>query len=241
MTFPVIQSVTGTGFATNTTGHACALPATVTADDLLILLFYSLHEVATTTTPTGWTEELSVQFGASPDNACRVYTLKAAGTEGGGTVDVVTDPGNHAAAQIYRITSWSETLTDVEAGSATGSGTAPNPPDLTPSGGGKDHMWLACDYSIDDDVTLDTYPTNYTDGAQQKSGGGGNDGPAVGSARRELNATAEDPGVFALASSEAWAGVTIVIPPAAASAASQFPEYDRAGRQFLFSSPLLRM
>ena len=235
MAFATIVSVTATAFGTAATAHLVGLP-TLNSGDLAVLLWMS-HDGGAPTTPTGWTQIHTFAVGSVSHS--RVYTRKADGGEGA-TVDVVTGTNAFAAAQVYRVTGWSGTLTDVEMSENDGASENPNSPSLTPTFGAADHVWLTVSHSIDDDETVTAYPTNYTDGVNTLSGGGTNSGPAVGSARRELNATSENPGTFTISGGETWAAITIAIPPSAA-AASQFPEYDRAGRQFLFSSPLVRM
>jgi len=84
---PVVASVTETAFDTATTAHYVNMPATVTADDLLIVLFTNDGNAAVTT-PTGWNLLASDANGTQV--RLSVYYKIAAGTEGGTTVNFVT-------------------------------------------------------------------------------------------------------------------------------------------------------
>src|SRR3972149_4008656 len=138
---PVVASVTATTFGSDTTGHLVSMPATVNAGDLLIVLFTN-DGSATVTTPDGWTQLASTPNGSAV--RLSVYYKKAAGTEGGTTVDFVTSAAEQAAAQVYRITDWDGTTPPAISSAATGSSPSPDPASLNPTGWGvEDTLWLA--------------------------------------------------------------------------------------------------
>jgi hypothetical protein len=133
--YPLVESVTETEFATNTTAHAVAMPATVGVGDLLLTLF-SNDGSATVTTPAGWTS-----LGTVSDANYRgsVYGKVAAGTEDGTTVDFVTSATEAAAAQVFRVlaNNWQGSL---QLGVSVTLGTTvtsefPDPPESSPGWG----------------------------------------------------------------------------------------------------------
>lgn len=216
MAFPTVTSITETILDNNATPHLVAMPATVVVNDLLLMFFTNDHAPAqTVTTPTGWTLISGVD--AFEERArLNIFGKKAAGTEGGATVDVVTSGAQMATAQVYRILAaeWSQVLAEIEVGvGAQAQSTSPNSPALTPVGGAKDYLWIAAT-GCDTNTTVSVYPTNYTNGTDTVNGGGTpTEGATTGTARRELNATTDNPGVFTTASVR-WAAQTLVIPPA---------------------------
>jgi len=78
---------------------------------------------------------------------------------------------------------------------ATGSN--PNPPNHTPSGGADDYLWIAVRHG-GSAATVSAAPTNYTDLRTAFTGANSNN---VAIAERELNASSEDPGAFTIVSS----------------------------------------
>jgi len=68
-----------------------------------------------------------------------------------------------------------------------------------------------------DERAVTGYPVNYTDGFQTNFG---DFHPSVGSARRELTASSEDPGTFTLSANRGWVAATVAIRPAAAGGGS---------------------
>lgn len=220
MTFPTVESITESPFATATTEHLCDFPATVNAGDLLILIAANDNATAQTT-PSGW----DVLDKRSPNNQVYggVYALDAAGTEGGGTVDVVTAAAEEMSAHMYRIIGWKGSIaTDVDistfAESATGSD-APDPNSVTAGGGSDDNLFIAAVVSGDDDESAQTYPTNYGNGVSVSSGSTtASAKPRSHSCRRELAAASDNPGAWLLTGAEQWLAWTIVIAPAVSGA-----------------------
>lgn len=219
MTFPVVESVTETPFATATTQHLCDFPATVNAGDLLILIAAS-DNATVQTTPGGW----DLLDKRSPNNQVYggIYALEAAGTEGGGTVDVVTAAAEEMSAHMYRITGWAGTVsTDIDISTfvaeATGS-TAPDPDSVTAGWGSDDNLFIAVAVSGDDDESATGGPTSYTNLTTVSSGSAtGSAQPNSHSARRSLAAASDNPSAFSLTGTEQWLAWTIVIKPALAA------------------------
>jgi N-acetylneuraminic acid mutarotase len=214
--FPTVTSITKQSFATDTTSHAVTMPAVVDPGDLLLTLFTN-NGNATVTTPAGWT---AVTNGTQVETTVvrgSVFAKNAVGTEDGLNVDFVTSATEQAASQVYRIPAgkWSGNLAGVEATNAAGSVTnVPNPPLLDPTTWAAENtLWISyvagASYA-----TTTTYPTNYLNGTQTVAGVT-TTGATVSSARRELNATSDDPAAFAMPSTSSGVPFTIAIRPAA--------------------------
>ncbi len=215
MAFPTIASITETSSASGSSTHAVSMPATVEENDLLVMYFVRRGSGGITT-PADWTQKWT---DATVHNSS-VFVIKPTSTQAsnlaGSTVTVTVGGTPAAAAQVYRIAAanWFRDLAGVETGSvATGTSDSPNPPSYTVSWGALDNLWVASFGGADDDATVSDYPTNYTDGVDTVSGGGMNSGSEIGTARRELAAATDDPGVFTISESESWHANTMVIRP----------------------------
>lgn len=221
MAFPVVEEITATEFDSDTTTHAVNLPATVNAGDLLILLAGFEYQAtnATTSGPGGsWVEIYNYRTNNSRTVA---YGLVAAGTEDGGTASVNTSANVYGVAHVYRIRqgTWEGTSVAANVASATTSGSSsdPDPPNLAPSWGAADTLWIAW-ASGNNNTTVSSYPSSYTNGTSAM-GNGALSYVLGATARRELNAASENPGTFNYASNpSSWNATTIAIQPAAAAA-----------------------
>jgi hypothetical protein len=214
--FPVVQSLTASSFPVHANSHAVAMPATVSAGDLLLSIFTS-HAFATVTTPAGWTL-IGTTLNTTVVRTSR-YAKRADGTEGGTTVDFQTSVMETAAAHVYRITGWFDdgVLADAVADAAvTGTGLSPDPPALDPAAWDVEQtLWIAA-YGAENLGVTSGYPAGYTNGQYNESGG------VVGrvstaSARRENAVASEDPGAYRNDADQAWVAVTIAIRPRAAN------------------------
>jgi hypothetical protein len=208
---PVVASVTETAFDTATKDHYVNMPATVNADDLLIVLFTNDGD-ETVTTPAGWTALASDANGTQV--RLSVYYKIAAGTEGGTTVNFVTSDNEEAAAQVYRITDWHGTTPPEISTAATDTSNRPNPASLDPVGWDvADTLWLAVagqDRGDQDGTTA--YSAYYTDGISTPSSNGTGSCRTL-SARRVLAAASENPGPFTIPVLEEWVAFTIAVRP----------------------------
>ena len=212
MAFPQLAPPTETPFATKTTAHLVDLPPTVNAGDLLLVII-GFKAPGAVTTPGGWTL-LFFHDAIFSANAFFCYVRVADGTEGGGTVNVVTTNNASSAAHAFRITDWFGALAGVEGsgGFSTAVGDlAPDPPFNTPSWGEEDTLWIAVFGAEDDDAVTIGYPTAYINTAETRSGGGNSLGYEVASATRERNAASESPTAFSLNIIENWIADTIAI------------------------------
>ena len=212
MAFPVVAAVNGGNNTTEGKNHTVNLPANISAGDLLLVIFgtdfFPNEDISF---PEGWTSLFEVNNDPSaPAFRMGAWYRVADGTEGA-TITVTTVTNQMTAHTSYRITGYSGVPECGTAAVAT-SGTAPNPPSLTPSWGALDTLWFAIEGNDDVD-TVTAYPTDYTNGRADFANATG--GCNVGSAYRELNAVSENPDAFTIAASEQWIANTIAVQPAA--------------------------
>jgi hypothetical protein len=203
MAYPQVAAVNGGGDNVGT-NHTVNLPADISAGDLLLVLFAS-DEAPTIAFPAGWDKLFETKEGT--DVTLSVYYRVADGGEGA-TITVTTSNTQGTAHTSYRITGYAGTP---EAGTAAtnSNDTHPDPPNLSPTWGAQDTLWLACCAHDDGSNALTAYPTNYTDGREDRSDNSGSAG--VGTAFRELNAASENPGTFTIDGFEQWIANTIAI------------------------------
>lgn len=214
MAFPSAGTPVQTQFASSVTSMPVVMPATVNSGDLLLSLV-EVRNAGTWTPPSGWTAiaTLSQAGGGAVGKLDGFYKI-AAGTEAGTTPTYTASTGTTAVWQTIRVTSWQGT-TPPEAGTSSGDATAADPPNLTPSWGADDTLWLAiAGHAAISAAAFTAAPTNYT-GFQNNGASSGGSAASLASATRQLNAASENPGVFtAGGSNRFWAAATIAVRPA---------------------------
>lgn len=208
--YPVVLSVTASELgAAAGTSHLVAMPATVSAGDLLIALL-AIDGNPSATTPSGWTA-LANNAPAGNTNSGRIFYKVAAGTEGGTTVDFVTASSVRLMGQVYRIQAGTYQATP-EAASANNLGsTTPDPPSLSPSWGSASNLWIAF-ASSDNTVSVSVYPlpNNQT---RTANASGGTAFITAMSCSDEQTGSSLDPGTFTISVSRAWAAFTVAVRP----------------------------
>lgn len=111
MTAPAIESTTNTSFGSDTTSHVANYPASVTAGWLLLILA-SFDGTTTVNTPSGYDVVGSGNQGDASISTA-VFAKIAAGSEGGGTIDVTTSNVQQGGVQILAISGWKGALADI--------------------------------------------------------------------------------------------------------------------------------
>lgn len=97
---------------------------------------------------------------------------------------------------------------------ATGDGSTPNSPSITTVNDNSLVISLGC--LDDDDRTGITFPSGYTDTAEENTGGGGIVGGTVAVASKIIStAEAENPGAFNFGSSDQWRAYSLALRPLA--------------------------
>lgn len=200
---PLTVQATNTSTSGSGTSHSVALPAGITAGDLLIAVFGYVTLGATVTPPAGWT---LVGSGGSV-LALAIYRRTANGSEGG-TATFTTSASAASMHNTYRIAGQhASSNPEISAFPTTA-----DPPSLSPSWGAANTLWLAILAHTANSPDITAAPANYTNLLKSASVSSA----LVGSARRLLNAASENPGVFtASGSSPADVSCTLAIRPAA--------------------------
>lgn len=213
--FPSVSDLVETNISVGTS-MPVDLPAVVDAGDLLIIIAtWRSNASVSATVPSGWTE-----LDNTLNNPCggATWVLDAVGDEDGGTATFTLSGSRRATAHCYRIAAatWFGTISGgVETGTvSTATNSTVDPGALTPSWGSTKTLWLAAMHSADDDEPFTATPTNYTNLTSTIAGAGGNNSASTGTARRELEASSEDPGSSEIGATQAWVATTVGIRPA---------------------------
>lgn len=210
MAFPSVVTTNTSVENTATLSHTVSLPSGISAGDLLIVVF-AVRDIPDVTWPMGWTEIAEIDDTTNSDQTLAVAYRDADGGEGA-TITVTTSATKVSAHTSYRISGAADPAVqapEVSTG-AHNLSEDPDPDSLTPTGGAKDYLWIACCGRGDNDVAT-AAPTNY--GNLLTAGSTGFD--AVASAERQLNASSEDPGIFNFPAPDAnWVAATVAIHPA---------------------------
>ena len=202
--FPVVQTRNTGADAVQNTSYSAPLPSGLTSGDLLIVIGALNSAFATQfNTPSGWTSLFQT---AGPGNtrslACFYKTSN--GSEGANLAMTLTALAAKASVS-YRI---SGAAAAPQAGTAaTGTSTAPDAPNLSPSWGSQKVLWLAAMAGQWNTAQTQTAPANYSNIQQIAAG---TDQPRIASAERSLEASSENPGAFS-AQMLNWIANTIAV------------------------------
>lgn len=190
--FPIIESVTVT--QDNTAPYLANMPATVAANDLLILLGAGVDPGDFSGSPSGWTLLASKTDTLNAD--ARLYYKWAAGTEGGTSVSVFTS-GPNAIFAVLRLTS-ALVSQNPEAGFGIGmaSTNIPDPPIIDPSWITANNLIIAISVSTNT-RSIVSYPAGYTFHQQSQSS---SEASVFVAAKQVIVSSAENPGVFTISS-----------------------------------------
>lgn len=218
--FPNIvnETTTATTSIANVTNHTVNLPV-ASAGDLYIGATSCDASAATNISlPAGWTEAASAETASGARMRSTLFSRVASGDEPS-TITITTDATENCATHIYVIRggTYNESLPfEFAAATLNSNNTAPNPPELTPTGGAQDYTWLLfIGYDLDADATISAFPSGYGNTGQGRTGTTGSCGncAAIGWARREANVASEDPAVGVLSASTRWVAFTVAVHP----------------------------
>lgn len=193
MSFPSFVSAT---FKTHpsSASHSVDLPA-VSAGDLLIVL-YNSDSNGNPTDPSGW----NVLKGGGSRQAA--WSRICDGSEGS-TLTLAISPIRSGKTAVIKI-SGAHPSQDPEAASQ---GSGHDPPNVAPSWGSREVMWIAVDLYVNGSVTA--YPTLYADNQNDYAGTSG--AGRIALATRNLKAASENPDAFTLSGATAGSVLTIAI------------------------------
>lgn len=184
--FPVRESCTVTDFGADATAHAANMPATVNAGDLLLALVAFDNSITSITTPSGWSVFYTHQ-GASLIVA--IYGLVATGSEGGTTVDFVTNNTQRGSIHVYRMSSWAGNLNGVMI--ANGMGSTGSQIALMVSTRVRDIHWIVAQAKSSNSAWGAGPPTNYSNNTKSGVGEDVTASASIASATRTSAAGSE--------------------------------------------------
>lgn len=208
MAFPVVQTKNSGNTGATTKNHTINLPTGITAGDLLIVVF-SVDTAPTITWPEGWTQIFFLAY--STNNTLDARFRRADGTEGA-TILITTLTNVGSSHTSYRITGYNS-ASNPEAGTTTsGSSANPDPPNLIPSWGAGENLWIATYGWNDGRKTNSSYPANFTDN-QIADGWNNSSGSGIATCTQNLVAPNIDPGLATLSGSIKWIANTMVVRP----------------------------
>ena len=211
MAFPVVSTKGTTHVDSGVeTSHVIDLPDGIVSGDLL-MVFFSCDGTGDHTWPTSpaWTRLAKINNGTA--TASISFGYRIANGSDGTSMTIVSD-SEKAVAFSWRITDWHGT-TIPEYATASGDTTTPDPPNLTPSWGADDTLWISW-YGINGNGAGTTYPTNYADNREyaETSAGASVSGAMCS---RNLNATSDNPSTFQSSGASGWGAAIVAIRPAA--------------------------
>lgn len=219
MTFPTFEEVTQTQMDYSGTSIDVNMPATVNANDLLVMIVAASYLTGFIwDTPSGWTKVASRQSAYACPIA--VYAKKADGTEDGGTVNVTWGGANvYRAAHVYRIRqgTWG-TGTVASDITATGRGDSTadtnwDPPSHASGFGAVDTFWIAAVAGKGGSAT--SAPTSFS--GLVNNSDIFNTYCTLASAYRSVNTSVLNPSAFSAPSSTDQSYTIAIKPPTATS------------------------
>jgi hypothetical protein len=212
MTFPVVAGSTSNTDGAGTTSHTVNLPASIAAGDMLIVI--SGGTISATVTEAGDWDELFEQDSESTITLWGMWRI-ADGTEG---ASVVFTTGTSVQWRHISLRITGHSGNAPEALAIGGAAAGGDPPELTPSWGSADTLWLT---GVRGTLGVDANPTPPTNYTLVQSNDGGAGAGCVAVARRDSAASSEDPGIWeggsGISNGFARASVTIGVEPAASS------------------------
>jgi hypothetical protein len=209
---PVVSGITTSSDANGQAAITVTMPATIAANDLIVVLICALTHESTVTPNGSWTL-LSTQ-----SNTRNVALwLNAVGNEDGTSVAVATMNSTAVSANAAFIVTGhadpavSPPVSSTKANDA-GASTTPDPPSFSPTYGSREYLWIAW-ACVDQDPTTSAYPTGYADNQTRYTYTSANFETTT-FATKVATATSDDPSTFTMSESQFWSARTLAIPSA---------------------------
>lgn len=203
MTFPTVVNTNSN--SSSAQSPAVSMPATIVAGRLLVIVARSAGSESPGGTISGFTKIADLNRSGGGSGTLCVFAKVAAGS------DTATYSGSIATDRVFQshqIDDWLGTVADIKV-ATLGTGTAINPPNLD-AGVADDWLWLvfgSVGGTAGNSVTA--APTNYSHFLGPVTLGN----VSMGSARRALNASSEDPGAFSGTAGTGPMTAVLAIPP----------------------------
>ena len=212
MAFPSIGTLATTA-DTSSTSVTVNMPASISAGYLLLVI--CAQDAIGTITQSGGSDWTKIEQINDSGSQCSfaIFGKIAAGSD---ALTLTSTDSQDMACVALNILNHGVTsgLTEIIRGTAAnGADASPDPPNCNP-GSAKDYLWIEAFAADDDDDTATYESANYNQVAQIQSANS-TSSCLCSVASRGLNASAENPGVMAMAATEEWIAQTLAIPPAA--------------------------
>src|SRR5690606_16256155 len=210
MAAPTVVARTGGVSSGSQLSHPVTLPEGEPGD-VWVVLFGADGTDAVSTADTGWRKLGEAKAQGTFDGVIAAFVGEVG--EASSSLAVSSGVWSTQSAHNTYLISGADADSIEAAFQGSGSGSPGDPPNLSPSGGSKDYLWIAGTVVVAafDDFFPTGAPANYSNLLQhrsQVSAVGGN----ISSAERTRTASSENPGAFAGPASS-WAAVTIAVPP----------------------------
>lgn len=207
-----VTAIATTSSSGNTTSHTVNLPSIVgTSGGKLCCILFGVDGNATVSA-TGWTA--TAQANSSGNCSAQVLYKWLTGSEGA-TVSVTTSASETLQAVAFVVEdAHGSTAPEVATVTAGTVETLLNPPNLTPSWGAANTLWVPFvvqDSSGGTGSQALSQPVRYLWLQELLAANTGH--VYLGSAYRWLNAASEDPGTFRVSNGEQYAGLNVAIRP----------------------------
>jgi len=178
------------------------------------MIFVIADEGGLVSVPLGFEIEFQTQL-STANLYPSLFVKIADGSEGNTSVDLVTELAATMSVQVLNVEGWYGVLGDGIEHSigAYFANDTPSPPSLTVPWPNGDTLFLAVCFTADDDATVLSYPSGFTNGTTAISGGGPNDGSTVGIASLESTALTVEPPDFLISELEGHVSFTVGIRP----------------------------
>jgi len=220
MAFPAVSGTPAEGAVTSA-GTSHAVTFTQTTGHLVVIVIATAVTVEVVST-----DEVFTNLFPTVGNTHRLHIFYRylTGSEGG--THTFTTASTKSAWISFNITGADTVLTPMVGTVATATSNAPDSPSLSPTGGSKDYLWIACFQQNGEEDDDNTWQNNTPTGT-----GGGSYSPALGyqkttgiasaattntqvcAAYRQYTGATEDPSAWSTDQSLAWRAQTIAIYP----------------------------
>jgi hypothetical protein len=205
------------------------LPSSIAAGDLIVVVIGGGSTGNSYTWPGSWVENADFEITTGETQGMTSAYLWASGGET--SVTVTSAAGTRTTHCAVRISGAENPSTQVPNIAEVSGGGSPecDPPNLTPTGGAKDYLYIASAGSANGG-SFTAAPTDYSNLQTVNSGGTTSSHTATGMAERSLNAASDNPGAFTHddASTRDWCAVTIAVHPTSGTPAATFPGWEQS-------------
>ena len=211
MAFPTVAATNTGALSTAGTSHTINMPASISAGDLLLIFFVDSNGSDAGVSFGGGFTKIGSNEAHTGGNLNCAYKIAA----GGDTCTVTTTASIKSCHTTYRITGWHGTTPPEKGTAATAANTTPDPPNLSPSWGADDTLWIEfCGAGASGTCTAAS--SGYTNlQAASATGGSGSTQCLVGTAEETNNTASENPGTMTISASLTWGANVVAVRPAA--------------------------